>query len=186
MTESQSQPQRHGVIVRSQLLSAHDVSRAVRRMAHEILEHHHDQEELVVLGLQSGGAGVAARLSDDLVDVGAVGVQRGMLDVAYFRDDLDRHPLRGASTTSIPVDITDRAVLLVDDVLFTGRTARAALQALAEWGRPRMVELAVLVDRGHREVPIRPDYVGKNLPTSRRESIIASLEGVWIGDEVDS
>ncbi len=186
MTESQDQPQRPGVSVRSQLLSALDVSRALRRMAHEILEHHHDADGLVVLGLQSGGVRVAARLADDLVDVGALDVQRGTLDVAYFRDDLDRHPLRGPSTTAIPVDLDDRAVLLVDDVLFTGRTARAALQALAEWGRPRTVELAVLVDRGHREVPIRPDYVGKNLPTSRRESIIASLEGVWIGDEVAS
>ncbi len=186
MTESQGQPLRHGVIVRSQLLSARDVDRALHRMAHEIIEHDGESEGLIVLGLQSGGVSVAERLADVLVEVGAHGVQRGTLDVAYFRDDLDRHPLRGASTTSIPVDLDGRAVLLVDDVLFTGRTVRAALQALAEWGRPRTVELAVLVDRGHREVPIRPDYVGKNLPTARHESIIASLEGVWIGDEVAS
>jgi pyrimidine operon attenuation protein / uracil phosphoribosyltransferase len=110
----------------------------------------------------------------------------GTLDVAYWRDDLHVRPLVDATTTEIPGDLTDRVVILVDDVLYTGRTIRAALNALSEWGRPRVIELAVLVDRGHRELPIRPDYVGKNLPTAPTEAVLANLDGVWIGTEVES
>ena len=106
-----------------------------------------------------------------------------VIDVGFFRDDLSRHPVMDSSTTSLPVDLDGRVVLLVDDVLFTGRTIRAALNALAEWGRPRAIQLAVMVDRGHRELPIRPDFVGKNLPTALGEAIRATLEGVWIGTE---
>jgi pyrimidine operon attenuation protein/uracil phosphoribosyltransferase len=109
-----------------------------------------------------------------------------MLDVSFYRDDLSRNPLPTSSATDIDHDLTDRTVVLVDDVLFTGRTIRAALNALSDWGRPRTVQLAVLVDRGHRELPIRPDYVGKNLPTSQDEAIVASLEGVWIGTRAAS
>jgi pyrimidine operon attenuation protein/uracil phosphoribosyltransferase len=105
----------------------------------------------------------------------------GLLDVSFFRDDLSMNPVPRSSRTVIDHDLTDRTVVLVDDVLFTGRTIRAALNALTDWGRPRSVQLAVLVDRGHRELPIRPDYVGKNLPTSLGEDIKATLEGVWIG-----
>jgi len=104
-----------------------------------------------------------------------------VLDVSFYRDDLSRNPLPTSSATDIDDVLTDRTVVLVDDVLFTGRTIRAALNALSDWGRPRAVQLAVLVDRGHRELPIRPDYVGKNLPTSKDEAIVATLEGVWIG-----
>lgn len=104
-----------------------------------------------------------------------------MLDVSFYRDDLSRNPIPTSATTHIDDDLTERTVVLVDDVLYTGRTIRAALNALSDWGRPRAVQLAVLVDRGHRELPIRPDYVGKNLPTSLDEAIVATLDGVWIG-----
>jgi pyrimidine operon attenuation protein/uracil phosphoribosyltransferase len=110
----------------------------------------------------------------------------GLLDVSFYRDDLSLNPVPRVSSTLIDHDLTDRTVVLVDDVLFTGRTIRAALNALTDWGRPRSVQLAVLVDRGHRELPIRPDFVGKNLPTSLDEAIVATLDGVWIGTEVAS
>ena len=169
---------------RSQLLSSDDVARAMRRMAHEVLERNHDSESLLVLGLQTGGVAIGDRLGQLLIDILAAPVALGQIDVSYYRDDLESRPTLDASVTSIPVDVTDRTVLLVDDVLFTGRTIRAALNALSEWGRPRAVQLAVLVDRGHRELPIRADFVGKNLPTSLDEAIVATLDGVWIGSKV--
>lgn len=169
-------------VARTQLLTSDDVSRALTRMAHEIRERHGD-DEVVIIGLQSGGVPFARAVSDRLADISGREYPLGLLDVAFYRDDLDRRPLRDPATTSLPVDLDGRVVLLVDDVLFTGRTIRAALNALAEWGRPSAIELLVMVDRGHRELPIRADYVGKNLPTSRRESIWAVLDGVWIGSE---
>lgn len=168
----------------SQLLSSDDVARALRRMAHEIVERNHDIDALLLLGLQTGGTSIAERLALLLEEIVGSAVALGYIDVSYYRDDLDRHPTLDATVTSIPVDLTDRTVLLVDDVLFTGRTIRAALNALSEWGRPRAVQLAVLVDRGHRELPIRPDFIGKNLPTSLDEAIVATLDGVWIGTRV--
>ncbi|HEY5266564.1 MAG TPA: bifunctional pyr operon transcriptional regulator/uracil phosphoribosyltransferase PyrR [Acidimicrobiales bacterium] len=169
----------------SQLLSSDDVARALRRMAHEIVERNRDSDALLLLGLQTGGVAIAKHLALLLEEILDSRVALGYIDVSYYRDDLDRHPTLDASVTSIPVDVTDRTVLLVDDVLFTGRTIRAALNALSEWGRPRAVQLAVLVDRGHRELPIRPDFIGKNLPTSMDEAIVATLEGVWIGTKVE-
>jgi len=166
---------------KSQLMSADDVTRAVRRMAHEIVERNHDVESLSVIGLQTGGRAPASALASILADISGQPVSAGMLDVSFYRDDLSRNPLVASSSTNIDHDLTERTVVLVDDVLFTGRTIRAALNALSDWGRPRAVQLAVLVDRGHRELPIRPDYVGKNLPTSQDEAIVATLEGVWIG-----
>jgi pyrimidine operon attenuation protein/uracil phosphoribosyltransferase len=150
-------------------------------MAHEIVERNRDSASLLLLGLQTGGTAIADRLATLLEEIIGEPVALGYINVSYYRDDLDRHPTLDASVTSIPVDLTDRTVLLVDDVLFTGRTIRAALNALSEWGRPCAVQLAVLVDRGHRELPIRPDFIGKNLPTSLDEAIVATLEGVWIG-----
>jgi len=175
-------PTRGSFVPRSQLLSADDVARALTRMAHEVLERHGDGN-VVLIGLQTGGVPFARALGGRLTSIGGRDYPLGLLDVAFFRDDLDQRPLMDPAATALPVDLDAQVVLLVDDVLFTGRTIRAALNALADWGRPRAIELAVMVDRGHRELPIRPDYVGKNLPTSRRESIQATLEGVWIGDE---
>ena len=188
MTENlgRTPPRRTAFVAHSQLLSADDVARALRRMAHEVLERNSGREPIVVIGLQTGGVTLARALAVLLGEIGDVAIDVGTLDVAFFRDDLSERPILDATSTSIPVDLSGRVVLLVDDVLFTGRTIRAALNALSEWGRPRSIQLAVLVDRGHRELPIRPDYVGKNLPTALREAIVATLEGVWIGTEETS
>jgi len=166
---------------KSQLMTTDDVTRAVRRVAHEIVERNHDVASLSIIGLQTGGTAPASALASILTEVSGQSVSAGVLDVSFYRDDLSRNPLPTSSATDIDHGLTDRTVVLVDDVLFTGRTIRAALNALSDWGRPRAVQLAVLVDRGHRELPIRPDYVGKNLPTSKDEAIVATLEGVWIG-----
>lgn len=180
-------PQRGPAFVaKSQLMSADDVARALKRMAHEILERDHDVAEISVVGLQTGGVPLAERLAEILSDVAGASPRRGVLDVSFYRDDLALNPLPHSATTDIDHDLTGRTVVLVDDVLFTGRTIRAALNALTDWGRPRCVRLAVLVDRGHRELPIRPDFVGKNLPTSLDEEIVASLDGVWIGSQGES
>ncbi len=168
-------------VPRSQLLSADDVARALRRMAHEVIEHVRDVDQVVVVGLQTGGVDFARRLADGLTEITGRAVRWGSLDVAFYRDDLARNPAPIPATTRIDHDLTNQTVVIVDDVLFTGRTVRAALNALTDWGRPRVVQLAVIVDRGHRELPIRPDYVGKNLPTSLDEAIVATLAGVWIG-----
>lgn len=171
-------------IPRAQLLDANDVDRAMRRMAHEVVEHVSDVDELIVIGLQTGGVPFADRLTADLALITNRPIAAGVLDVAFYRDDLSLHPVLEAAETVIDEDLTERTVLLVDDVLYTGRTIRAALNALSDWGRPRSIQLAVMIDRGHRELPIRPDYVGKNLPTSRDEAIDATLEGVFIGSLV--
>ncbi|MHB1208279.1 MAG: bifunctional pyr operon transcriptional regulator/uracil phosphoribosyltransferase PyrR [Acidimicrobiales bacterium] len=188
MTEiGRSDASRHGSFVpRAQLLSADDITRALRRIAHEILERNSHGEAMVIIGLQTGGVAFAKQLAYELDRIGEKSVALGSLDVAFYRDDLNLNPLRDASTTSIPVDLDGRTVVLVDDVLFTGRTIRAALNALAEWGRPTSIQLVVMVDRGHRELPIRPDFVGKNLPTSQHEAILANIDGVWIGSEEKS
>jgi pyrimidine operon attenuation protein / uracil phosphoribosyltransferase len=181
--EDERQARQRGLAftAKSQLMSAEDVVRALRRMAHEIVERNHDVGSVSIVGLQTGGREIAATLASILTEIAARPVVAGMLDVSFYRDDLSRNPIPTSAATHIDVDLTDRTVVLVDDVLFTGRTIRAALNALSDWGRPRAVQLAVLVDRGHRELPIRPDYVGKNLPTSLDEAIVATMDGVWIG-----
>jgi len=168
-------------VVKSQPLLPDDVARALTRMAHEIVERNRDLHGVSVIGLQTGGEPFARQLVQLLGDVAGETPPLGLLDVSFYRDDLSRNPVPRPSRTIIDHDLTDRTVVVVDDVLFTGRTIRAALNALTDWGRPRSVQLAVMVDRGHRELPIRPDYVGKNLPTSLDEDIKATLEGVWIG-----
>lgn len=167
--------------MKSQLLSREDVLRALTRIAHEIIERNQGLDRVILIGLQTGGAALAHRLASLLEEIVGETTRVGLLDVSFFRDDLSMNPMPHSSRTVIDHDLTDRTVVLVDDVLFTGRTIRAALNALTDWGRPRSVQLAVLIDRGHRELPIRPDYVGKNLPTSLDEDIKATLEGVWIG-----
>ncbi|HET8595902.1 MAG TPA: bifunctional pyr operon transcriptional regulator/uracil phosphoribosyltransferase PyrR, partial [Intrasporangium sp.] len=154
----------------------------LRRIGHEILERNKGAADLVVLGIPSRGVPLAERLASAIGQVEGVDVPVGHLDVTLYRDDLRRQPVRAAGRTSIPDGgIDDKVVVLVDDVLYSGRTIRAALDALAELGRPRAVRLAVLVDRGHRELPIRADHVGKNLPTSREERVhvrLAEVDGV--------
>ena len=168
-------------VPRSQLLSATEISRAIRRMAHEVIERNEDVDDLFVVGLQTGGVPFAEQLTRELAEIAGRPIEFGTLDVAFYRDDVSLHPVLESAETSISTDLTDRTVLIVDDVLYTGRTIRAALNALSDWGRPRSIQLAVAVDRGHRELPIRPDFVGKNLPTARNEAIDATLDGVWIG-----
>jgi pyrimidine operon attenuation protein/uracil phosphoribosyltransferase len=146
-------------------MDADDVGRALRRIAHEIVERHRGVDDVVMVGIHSRGVPLAHRIGALVADLEAP-VPVGEIDIALYRDDLDRRPRTRVGPTNVPGGIDDRDVVLVDDVLYTGRTVRAALDALADLGRPRRVELAVLVDRGHRELPIRADYVGKNLPTA--------------------
>jgi pyrimidine operon attenuation protein/uracil phosphoribosyltransferase len=153
-------------------------------MAHEILEHNHGLDDLVLVGLQTGGVAFAGALAEALEKIDGEAPPQGTLDVAFHRDDIGLRPVLPSAVTDIPVDLTGRVVVLVDDVLFTGRTIRAALDAVHTYGRPRAVQLAVIVDRGHRELPIRPDFVGKNLPTRRDEVVNATVDGVDLGEVV--
>lgn len=158
-----------------------DVARAIGRIAHEIVERNHDAHRLVIAGLQRGGVWIADELGRRLSAIDpALPVVVGSLDVSLHRDDIDRRPVAAVSATTLPADVDDATVVLVDDVLFTGRTVRAALEALISLGRPRAVQLAVLVDRGHRELPIRPDFVGKNLPTNPSDDVEATAEGIVV------
>ncbi len=161
-----------------------DINRALRRMAHEILERNHGLEGVDVIGLQTGGVPLAGQLADELADIEGTHLPVGVLDVAFYRDDIGLRPVLPEAVTDIPFEIDNRVIVLVDDVLFTGRTIRAALDALGDYGRPRAVQLAVMVDRGHRELPIRPDYVGKNLPTRRDEVVNVHSDGVDLGEMV--
>ncbi|MFV0257267.1 MAG: bifunctional pyr operon transcriptional regulator/uracil phosphoribosyltransferase PyrR [Acidimicrobiales bacterium] len=172
-----------GVFVpRNTVLDAAAVSRAVRRMAHEVIERNSGLDEVVIIGLQTGGVPFAEALADALFTIEAVRVPLGRLDVAFYRDDISLRPVLPEAATDVDFDIDRKVVVLVDDVLFTGRTIRAALDALIDQGRPRAIQLAVMVDRGHRELPIRPDYVGKNLPTRRDEAVNATLDAVELGE----
>jgi pyrimidine operon attenuation protein / uracil phosphoribosyltransferase len=180
--ERAATPPHGGVfLARSQVMTADDMRRALTRIAHEVVERNHGLDGLVVVGLQTGGVKLAARLAEALARVEGVDVPVGTLDVALYRDDIGLRPVMPEAVTDIPFDLTGKVVVLVDDVLFTGRTVRAALDALNDYGRPRAVQLAVMVDRGHRELPIRPDYVGKNLPTGRDEMVDVHDGGVDLG-----
>jgi len=169
---------------RSLVLSPEDIQRAVWRMAHEVIERNQGLDNVVLIGLQTGGVPLAGLLADDLQQIEAVDLPVGSLDVAFYRDDIGLRPVLPEAVTDIPGDLDGHTVVLVDDVLFTGRTIRAALDALADYGRARAVQLAVMVDRGHRELPIRPDFVGKNLPTRRDEVVDVTPEGVDLGEMV--
>ena len=178
-------------ILGKEILGPPDIARSLFRIAHEILERNQGTQDIVVLGIPSGGAPLAHRLVEALAVAAGEGTQWseqaeqaqvaakvpvGTLDITMYRDDLGRHPIRVPRPTEIPQGgIDGKVVILVDDVLYSGRTIRAALDALGAVGRPRAVQLATLVDRGHRELPIRADYVGKNLPTSRSEKVVVSL-----------
>ncbi len=171
-------------LARSRVMDAEDLRRAVTRIAHEIVERNHGLDGVVLIGLQTGGVPLARRLGEALSRIEGVDVPVGSIDVALYRDDIGLRPVIPEAVTDIPFDITGQTVVLVDDVLFTGRTVRAALDALNAYGRPRAVQLAVMVDRGHRELPIRPDYVGKNLPTNRGERVNVHVEEMDGVDEV--
>ncbi|HEV2783598.1 MAG TPA: bifunctional pyr operon transcriptional regulator/uracil phosphoribosyltransferase PyrR [Actinophytocola sp.] len=169
--------------LRRELLGAGDVARTIARMAHQVIEKTalggSGAEDVVLLGIPTRGAPLANRLAARIAEFSGATVPTGVLDVTLYRDDLRRRPTRPLVATALPdVGVDDRLVILVDDVLFSGRTIRAALDALRDVGRPSAVQLAALIDRGHRELPIRADYVGKNVPTSRDEDIEVLLEEI--------
>ena len=161
------------------VLTPDDIRRATTRMAHEILERNRGLDGVVLLGIRSGGVWLAERLAAEIGRIEQP-VPVGAIDVSLYRDDIGLRPVVPAGRSDLPVDVDGATVVLVDDVLFTGRTVRAALDAVADYGRPRAVQLAVLVDRGHRELPIRPDFVGKNLPTSLDEDVQVGPDEVVI------
>jgi pyrimidine operon attenuation protein/uracil phosphoribosyltransferase len=161
------------------LMDADRMARTLTRIAHEIVERNRGLDDLALVGIRTRGVPLATRLAVDLQQIAGGEVPVGALDITLYRDDLMRHtvgPQPLVRSTEIPFSIDDRRILLVDDVLYTGRTIRAALDALIDFGRPKAIQLIVLVDRGHRELPIKADYVGKNVPTSSRESIRVRLQ----------
>ena len=166
------------------ILNETAIQRAVVRIAHEIAERNEVSQEVVIVGVQRGGVPLAERLSRVLTGIWGHPVATGKLDVSMHRDDLDRRSAPDVQPTVIPFDITGKTVVLVDDVLFNGRTVRAAMDALNDFGRPKSIQLAVLVDRGHRELPIKADFVGKNVPTSQAETIRVVLDEAGRTDEV--
>ena len=169
----------------SLVLPAPDISRALTRISHEILERNAGASTITLLGIPTRGAHLAKRIAEIISKIEAVPIQVGTLDITLHRDDLRMRPPRALMPTMIPsLGVEGRNVILVDDVLYSGRTIRAALDALGEIGRPKSVQLAILVDRGHRELPIRADYVGKNIPTSAAQCVIVHLTELDSADEV--
>ena len=169
------------------VMDADRMSRSLTRIAHEIVERNRGIGDLALVGIRERGVPLARRIAVELNRISNADVPTGALDITLYRDDLMRQavgPQPLVRSTDIPFDIDNRVILLVDDVLYTGRTIRAALDALIDFGRPRAIQLVVLIDRGHRELPIKADYVGKNVPTSRRESIQVRLQEVDGHDEV--
>jgi pyrimidine operon attenuation protein/uracil phosphoribosyltransferase len=167
------------MVAAKQVLGADDVRRAITRIAHEIIERNRGLDGVVLIGIQQGGVWLAEALGAEITRIDTA-IPVGSVDASLYRDDIGLRPVAPAAVSDLHFDIDGATVVLVDDVLYTGRTVRAALDAIADYGRPRAVQLAVLVDRGHRELPIRPDYVGKNLPTSADEQVAATAEGVVI------
>jgi len=163
---------------RTRVLDAEDMSRVIRRMAHEILERSKGSDNLALVGIRTRGVFLAERLARMIEEIEGVPVSVGALDVSLYRDDVATRGASKVGVTEIDFNTNDKKVVIVDDVLYTGRTIRAAMDAIMDFGRPEVIQLAVLVDRGHREVPIRADYVGKNLPTSGNEKVKVSLDEV--------
>jgi pyrimidine operon attenuation protein/uracil phosphoribosyltransferase len=167
------------------LMSAEDMQRALVRVAHEIVERNKGARDLVLVGMQTRGVPLAKRLADTIRSLEGINVPVGSLDISLYRDDLSSLSLKPTvHRTDVPVDVTDKQIVLVDDVFYTGRSIRAAMDALMDLGRPQSIQLAVLVDRGHRELPIRADYVGKNIPTSKNEEIKVDIKEVDGEDRV--
>ncbi len=180
-------------VEKAQIMDEKAMGRAIARISHEIVERNQGVQNLVLVGIRKRGVPLAKRIQANLKEYEGVEVPLGVLDITLYRDDLQQiGPAPIVRSTEIPFDISDKIVVLVDDVLFTGRTVRAALDELIDFGRPRVIQLAVLVDRGHRELPIRADFVGKNLPTARKEVVKVNVleeegfDGVAIGEVVET
>lgn len=170
---------------KSKILDADGIRRALTRIAHEIVEKNKGTDNLVLVGIRRRGVPLAERIQQRIEEFEGIKIPLGILDITLYRDDLSMIDIQPVvHETDVPVSIEGKTVILVDDVLFTGRTARAALDAAMDLGRPERIQLAVLVDRGHRELPIRADYVGKNLPTSRREIVAVCLQEIDSEEEV--
>lgn len=166
------------------IATADDIRRALTRVAHEILERNRGANDLVLVGMLTRGVPLAKRLAAMIATLENISPPVGSLDIGLYRDDLSLHEVQPVRRTEIPVDITGKKVVLVDDVLYTGRTIRAAMDAIVDHGRPQSIQLAVLVDRGHRELPIRADFVGKNVPTALSEQVAVKLKEIDGVDEV--
>ncbi len=176
----------YGVLeMRKELLNKTDIDRTLTRMAHEIIEKNKGTERLCLVGIQRGGVHLARRLAKKIKEIEKKEIPVGSLDIALYRDDLNiRKKQPVVRKTEIPFEVTDLKIVLVDDVLFTGRSIRAAMDALTDFGRPAAIQLAVLIDRGHRELPIKADYVGKNIPTSLSENVEVQLQEEGLEDIV--
>ncbi|MDW3179192.1 MAG: bifunctional pyr operon transcriptional regulator/uracil phosphoribosyltransferase PyrR [Acidimicrobiia bacterium] len=170
-------------VPRTEILDSAGVARAIKRMAHEILERNNGLDDVVIIGLERGGVPIASALGEALHSIEGIEVPVGSVDASFHRDDISTTSIL-PEVTRIPFSVSDKNVVLCDDVLFTGRTVRAALDAVTDFGRPRSIQLAVMVDRGHRELPIRPDFIGKNLPTAHDEMVRVSLDSVELGTQV--
>jgi pyrimidine operon attenuation protein/uracil phosphoribosyltransferase len=169
-------------------MDADRMARSLARIAHEIVERNRGVEDLALIGIRARGVPLAERLATEIETIAGVRVPTGALDITLYRDDLRRHavgPQPVIRRTDVPFSIDDRLILLVDDVLYTGRTIRAAFDALIDFGRPRAIQLVALIDRGHRELPIRADYVGRNIPTARQQSVQVRLQEIDGRDEVE-
>jgi pyrimidine operon attenuation protein / uracil phosphoribosyltransferase len=164
-----------GFKVRAKILAADDMDRALTRIAHEIIEKNKGAKNIGLIGLRTRGIHVAERLHDKISQIEPLDTAVGALDITFYRDDIGKKIKPEAYKTEIPFDVNDKRIVLVDDVLYTGRTVRAAMDAIMDFGRPEVVQLAVMIDRGHREMPIRADFVGKNIPTAGKEEVRVHL-----------
>lgn len=172
------------VVDKKVIMDEQAIQRAIKRIAHEIIERNKGVDNVILIGIRSRGVPLSERVADEIKKIEGVEVPVGVLDITLYRDDLSQLGYQAiVQGTEIPFDISGKTIVLVDDVLFTGRTVRAALDALIDMGRPKMIQLAVLVDRGHRELPIRADYIGKNVPTSSRETIVVKVSQI---DDTDA
>ncbi|MCM1983076.1 bifunctional pyr operon transcriptional regulator/uracil phosphoribosyltransferase PyrR [Lyngbya confervoides] len=168
-----------------QILSADELRRTLTRLASQVVERARDLDQLVLIGLYTRGVPLAEALAQQIQQLEGVCVPLGKLDITFYRDDLDKIQLRTPERTVMPMDLTGKIVVLVDDVIYSGRTIRAALNAINDYGRPQSIRLLVLIDRGHRDLPIHPDYVGKELPTAREEEVRVYLQDIDQRDGVD-